>query len=216
MASGEGESADLMKPILLSAAGNPENQDRGLILETAVGMVLCVADGAGGRSGAREAAELAIEFVREHAETLTTAEACSELLMKMDRAAERDSVAGETTCVIAVVTANEIFGASVGDSSAWLMPGDGVHVDLTQGQQRKPVIGSGSAWPNPFKCPRQSGRLLPATDGLLKYTSAERIVETCWNSQADEAARQLIELVRYPSGALPDDVTVILAEVQAA
>ena len=40
-----------MKPILLTAAGNPENQDRGLVVHGGARVVLCVADGAGGRSG---------------------------------------------------------------------------------------------------------------------------------------------------------------------
>ena len=55
--------------------------------------------------------------------------------------------------------------------------------------------------------------VLLATDGLLKYTSPDRIMEVCRRNSADEAARQLIELVRYASGALPDDVTVIVCPI---
>ncbi len=53
-----------------------------------------------------------------------------------------------------------------------------------------------------------------ATDRLLKYANSDRIVATC-RDHADqaEAAQQLIEFVRYPSGALPDDVTVILGDL---
>ena len=104
----------------------------------------------------------------------------------------------------------EIFGASVGDSGAWLIPQNGTHLDLTQGQQRKPFIGSGSAWSVPFRHQMQGGSLLLATDGLLKYASAERIIETCRQHPTGSAAQRLIELVRCPSGALPDDVTLIL------
>jgi serine/threonine protein phosphatase PrpC len=202
-----------MKPILLTAAGNPENQDRGLGIHDGTRVVLCVADGAGGRSGGTEAAALAVELVRQNPHLLINAESCAELLRKMDATIAKDAVAGETTCALAVVTPEEICGASVGDSGVWLIPETGNHLDLTHGQQRKPFIGSGSAWPVPFRRPRGAGRLLLATDGLLKYTSAERIIAACREHPADVAAQRLIELVRYPSGALPDDVTVIVSDI---
>jgi serine/threonine protein phosphatase PrpC len=87
----------------------------------------------------------------------------------------------------------------------------GPHLGLSDAQQRKPFIGSGSAWPVPFRHSRQAGSILLATDGLLKYTSAERIITICREHPTDIAAQRLIELVQYPSGALPDDVTVIIA-----
>lgn len=202
-----------MKPILLTAAGNPENQDRGLVVIDGQQIVLCVADGAGGRGGGAEAATMAVEFIRQNTSLLVTAETCAEALRKMDAVIAKDAVAGETTCALAVVTSEEIFGASVGDSGVWLIPKNGSHLDLTHAQQRKPFIGSGSAWPVSFQRPRQAGCLLLATDGLLKYTSAERVTAGCREHSADVAAQRLIELVRYPSGALPDDVTVIVSEI---
>jgi len=203
-----------MKPVLLSVAGNPENQDRGLIIHDGQRVVLCVADGAGGRSGGTEAATRAVELVRESVSLLSNADSCTETLRKIDAAITADSVAGETTCAVAVVTPEEVFGASVGDSGVWLIPDSGDHLDLTKGQRRKPFIGSGSAWAVSFRGQTQGGSLLLATDGLLKYTSAERIVETCRQHPTDAAAQRLIELVRYPSGALPDDVTLILAKLE--
>lgn len=59
-------------------------------------------------------------------------------------------------------------------------------------------------------CLAKGSCLLLATDGLLKYTAPDRIRAACLQNSPGEAARKLIELVRYPSGALPDDVTVIL------
>ena len=202
-----------MKPILLTAAGNPENQDRGLIVHDGQRTVLCVADGAGGLSGGGEAASIAVELARQNASTMGDADSCLEVLRKMDAAIAKDSIAGETTCALVIVAPQEIFGASVGDSGVWLIPKDGSHMDLTQSQQRKPFIGSGSAWPVSFRCPRQAGSVLLATDGLLKYTSAERIIATCRGHPTEDAAPQLIELVRYPSGSLPDDVTIILTSL---
>jgi len=203
-----------MKPVLLSIAGNPENQDRGIVIQDRTRVVLCVADGAGGRSGGMEAASMAVELIRESASLLSNADSCAEFLRKMDVAISGDSVAGETTCAVAVVTPKEIFGASVGDSGVWLILENGTHVDLTHGQQRKPFIGSGSAWAVPFRDQLEDGLLLLATDGLLKYTSTERIVETCRLHPTELAAQRMIELVRYPSGALPDDVTLILTKLE--
>ncbi|MGD0816399.1 MAG: protein phosphatase 2C domain-containing protein [Verrucomicrobiota bacterium] len=202
-----------MKPILITFAGNPVNQDRGLVIDDGLHMVLCVADGAGGRSGGTEASSLAMELIRQNASQLSNPDSCAEVLRNMDAAIAKDSVAGETTCALAIVTSEEIFGASVGDSGVWVIPEDGDHMDVTQGQQRKPFIGSGGAWPVSFRLPRQIGYLLLATDGLLKYTSEERIVAACREHAPDVAAQRLVELVRYPSGAFPDDVTLILARI---
>ena len=68
------------------------------------------------------------------------------------------------------------------------------------------------AWPTPFEYKIIGGdSLLLATDGLLEDTSSERIVTVCRDEVASNVPRGLIELVRYTSGALPDDVTVIFA-----
>jgi serine/threonine protein phosphatase PrpC len=202
-----------MKPILLTAAGNPENQDRGLITHDGVRTVLCVADGAGGRSGGMEAAKMAVELVHQNASRMSNADLCVDALCKVDAAIANDSIAGETTCALAIVTPDEIFGASVGDSGIWLIPKVSPRTDLTQAQQRKPFIGSGSACPVPFQCSMQVGSLLLAADGLLKYASLESIIRICAEYPVELAAQRLIELVRYTSGALPDDVTLILTDL---
>jgi len=202
-----------MNPILLSAAGNPENQDRGSVVSDGPHTLLCVADGAGGLSGGAEAAIMATEFLPQNSTPLANCEDCTELLRRMDAAIAGDSVAGETTCALAVITPDQIFGASVGDSGVWLIPPTGSLIDLTARQERKPFMGSGSARPIAFRHSRREGVLLLATDGLLKYTSAERIVEACRRHPAELAPQQLIDLVKYSSGRFPDDVTVILAKI---
>ena len=110
---------------------------------------------------------------------MSDAEQCVQILRQLDTAISRHPVAGETTCALAVITSDEIFGASVGDSGVWFIEESGAHADLTHAQQRKPLIGSGVAWSVPFRRPDQAGYLLLATDGLLKYTSSQRIIETC-------------------------------------
>jgi serine/threonine protein phosphatase PrpC len=203
-----------MNPILLSVQGNPENQDRGVVVRDGPRLVLCVADGAGGRSGGTEAAVMTVQFVRENAHGIQGAESCADLLRRLDAAIAEDKVAGETTCALAVVTPREIFGASVGDSGVWFIPKDGDRpIDLTHGQQRKPFLGTGQAWPVPFQSDARSGWLLLATDGLLKYTSSEPIVQVCMGHPVEAAAQRLIDVVTYPSGTRPDDVTVILTDL---
>jgi len=200
-----------MRARLETATGNPENQDRGAIIESSVGLVMVVADGAGGQSGGAGAATMAVELVRQKANELRDASACVALLRSMDQAVCQDRVAGETTCALAVVARVGIYGASVGDSGVWVITEGGL-INLTERQSRKPFIGSGSAWPSPFEHKlTERDSLLLATDGLLKYTGSERIVAICRDELGSHVPRTLIELVRYRSGALPDDVTVIFA-----
>lgn len=202
-----------MKAILGTAAGNPENQDRGAVIEASIGLVMVVADGAGGQSGGAKAAAMAVELVRQKKNELREAGACVALLQSMDRAISQDRVAGETTCALAVVTRSGVYGASVGDSGVWLIKESGF-INLTERQSRKPFIGSGMAWPSAFEYKTTGGdSLLLATDGLLKYTSPEQIVEVCSDKVGSHVPDRLIGLVRYPSGALPDDITVVFAYV---
>jgi serine/threonine protein phosphatase PrpC len=200
-----------MNAILKTAAGNPENQDRGAVIDSGTGAVLVVADGAGGLSGGIEAAVMAVEIVRQSLNQLAGAAACAALLRAIDQQILLNENSGETTCAVVVTTEGRIFGASVGDSGVWLI-GTAAVVDLTHRQSRKPLLGSGSARPVEFTQQTRKGEiLLLATDGLLKYASAERIATVCRESDNEVCATRLIELVRYPSGTLPDDVTLIVA-----
>ena len=200
-----------MRAFIETAAGNPENQDCGAVIKCSTGLVLVVADGAGGQSGAREAATMAVEMVRAGTDQLLNAGSCVQLLQTLDQNICQAANAGETTCALAVISEKQVFGASVGDSGVWLIKTNGFR-NLTERQSRKPFIGCGSAFPVAFECASTQGEsLLLATDGLLKYSSSDRIVDTCKNGNASEVARRLIELVRYPSGAFPDDVTIIFA-----
>lgn len=201
-----------MKPVFKSVAGNGENQDRGCVIGVAGGIVLLVADGAGGMAGGARAAAMAVEFAQQRTGYLTEPSGCTKLLHAMDRHILQEESAGETTCALAVARGGRIFGSSVGDSGVWIL-GSGSSIDLTCNQARKPFIGSGNSRPVEFSYgpARQGEKLLLATDGLLKYAPAVRIVEVCAGQDNEACATGLIELVRYRSGSLPDDVTVILA-----
>jgi PPM family protein phosphatase len=101
-----------------------------------------------------------------------------------------------------------VTGASVGDSEAWIINESGVH-DLTAGQQRKPLIGSGRATPMPFAADAVGGTLVIATDGLFKYVPAARIVEIARALDLDQIPGRLVEAARLRSGALQDDVAIV-------
>lgn len=77
---------------------------------------------------------------------------------------------GETTAVIAYVDTAGVRGASVGDSCAWLMHED-TFTDLTSGQSRKPLLGSGSAVPVAFTSKQNFDRVVLGSDGLFKVPS---------------------------------------------
>jgi serine/threonine protein phosphatase PrpC len=199
--------------------GGQELQDRVEITERSGAVVIVVADGSGGRSGGAEAADIVLKTVRAAANSLAVADAvaCVRLLVEMDRAIDRDQAAGETTAVIAIVREKEkeIVGASAGDSEAWVMSTAG-YERLTHGQVRKPLLGSGVAVPVSFQHIFSEGTLLAATDGLFKYTGAERICAAVAGEDLNQAALSLANLVRLRSGALPDDVGIVLARMERA
>lgn len=171
-------------------------------------VLIALADGAGGRPNGGPSAELAVRAILERQPSLDPADwvAC---LAEIDRRIEAGGGGGETTAVAVVVASDTIVGASVGDSGAWFVR-DGECVDLTQRQQRKPCLGSGVAIPRMFRTGPGPGTLLVASDGLLKYTSREKIEQTLRQAAIDTAPRLLVDLVRLRSGALQDDVAIAL------
>lgn len=184
-------------------------QDRLVELCASSKMVLAVADGAGGRSGGVEAADLVATLITERGKSLSSQADCERILAELDQMIASGKSAGETTAVLAVVSSNGVCGASVGDSGAWLVNGEHID-DLTAHQIRKPFLGTGAAKPVGFRRGACHGTLLLATDGLLKYTSREQIAATIHKTDLIATPAALLALVRYPSGAWPDDVTISL------
>ena len=182
-------------------------EDRAAHFSTSTGCVLVVADGAGGTGDGAHAADAVIEAVAANRE-LQGADAWAALLAQIDATLRN----GETTAVVAAIIGNEIHGASVGDSGAWLIDAHG-YDELTQGQQRKPLIGSRRASPVPFASRLDAATLLLASDGLLNYAPAQRIAELANIAELSGLATRLCDLVRLRSGALPDDVAILLARV---
>ena len=191
--------------IVCAAEGG--GQDRVKTMDHGGRIVVALVDGAGGRSGGAEAADMALGLMIRQAPSLASQSDCENLLRAVDAAIASDKIAGETTAVSVVISANAVVGASVGDSGAWILDGAGID-DLTRHQARKPFLGTNGVCPAGFARSALRGTLLVATDGLLKYTSRELIAGVVQNTAIAELPAALVKLVRYPSGALPDDVAI--------
>jgi len=162
-------------------------------------------------SGGAEAAEFVVNGIKKQIASMDlNLEALNKLLVSLDQEMAALGAFGETTCVIAVLSDNGVIGTSVGDSGSFIFSKAGVD-KLTANQICKPFLGSGRMIPISFTRDHFEGTLLIATDGLLKYTSQEKITAAIDAADLDAAARKLVDLVRYQSGALPDDVSVLLA-----
>ena len=153
--------------------------------------VLALADGAGGTSGGREAAEA----IAGHSFTHD--------LVAAIREHDRGNV-GQSTAILAHLHGSTIHGASVGDSQAWARVA-GSWMELTADQSRKPLVGSGRATPTPFGA--ELDALLIGSDGLFNYV--DRTHERSDFFHPDVAWR-LVESARLPNGELWDDLSAIV------
>ena len=162
--------------------------------------IVCDGAGNGGRGGL--AADLAVaELARVWREGFVD---WVRALLAVDQLLKREAQGGETTCVVVDISDDGQFrGASVGDSGAWMLSVARKVRDLTADQDRL-RLGSGRAGPKLLKG-QLIGRLLLATDGLLKYIRTADI-----HASAARGVDALIDSVRLKNGALQDDVAVVL------
>lgn len=179
-------------------------QDRVKVLDFNDGVVMIVADGAGGTGGGEQAAESVIREVSASATLEHDGNGWCRVLQQTDL---RLAV-GESTCVVVARTFKRIVGASVGDSKAWLLENDELN-DLTKNQVRKPLLGSGDARPIGFEFPPSRGLLLVSTDGFSNYVRRETLLKEILWIDFSVLARKLVEMVRLPSGELWDDIGIV-------
>ena len=178
-------------------------QDRARVFERDAGIVVALADGAGGTGNGAIAAEAIIDAVDAAGPGVDW----SMLLTELDEDGKRLD-GRQSTAVILSVTGSGIVGTSVGDSGAWLIGSD--VIDLTDGQTRKPLVGSGCI-PFCVTAPALGDRtLLIASDGLLRYAKRSDIARVANGPDLAVAARALVDLVRLPTGGLQDDVSIVL------
>lgn len=188
-----------------------KGEDRLLVEHYGARTLVIVADGAGGMSGGAVAAEMTCSIAAQKLRTggSGTPEDWARCLYEADQAVVRTG--GQCTAVVVEISEGRIIGASVGDSGAWMLTGKAI-IDLTEGQHRKPLLGSGEAMPMGFGPIELSGRLLIATDGLFNYATESDIAERATALSVNDAVDKLIAGVRLFSGALQDDVAIILIE----
>jgi hypothetical protein len=194
-----------------ASKGKP-GADRVLALTHGDATVLVVADGAGNSRRGAEAAEAVLRGVQDAVASgagLERAETWRAVLERCDAELVSSGQGGETTAVVACVTPRRVVGASVGDSELWWFQGEQAHA-LTEHQHRKPLLGSGGARPVAFEHAWRGGTLLVASDGLFKYVDLRRIQEQVGLADVQAVALALAALPRLASGALPDDVGLVL------
>ncbi len=196
----------------VNVASGTRSQDRVTVDEVGDALLIVLADGAGGMAGGAAAADAFINTraVWDPRDALESGgRAAVAWIEAIDRALSRSAHGGECTGVVVVVHGDVIAGAGVGDSCACVCSGEGI-VDLTEFEQRKPLVGSGRAVAVPFVGRMNGGRLLVASDGLWKYAARERIAAIAGESDVEDAARRLVDMVRLRTGGLQDDVSIAL------
>jgi serine/threonine protein phosphatase PrpC len=189
-------------------------EDRLLVEHFGARILAIVADGAGGMGGGAVAAEMACSIAAQRLRTQSTgtAEGWARCLYEVDQVLARSG--GQCTAVVVEISEGRVFGASVGDSGAWMLNGKAI-IDLTENQHRKPLLGSDEAMPMGFGPIELFGRLLIATDGLFKYATESEIASRAMGVPVNEAVDRLIAGVRLLSGAFQDDVAIILIEASS-
>ena len=198
--------------LVVGEKGKPACQDRASIIPTEGGLVLVLADGAGGLAGGALAANAVVAAVAAACmaggSTLGSARFWVDVLEATDVQLAAQHHGGQPTAVICAV-GSEIVGACVGDSVAWLALPSGV-IDLTSAQSKRPLIGSGQAAVIPIATEMGDGTLLLASDGLAKYASRAKIAATAMDADLARSSGRLVDMVRLRSGALQDDVSLVL------
>ena len=170
--------------------------------------LIVVADGAGGVAGGRRAAEAICARIVDGKSIAQTD--WPAVLARLDLVLSADPKCGESTAVVAFISAGKLRGASVGDSEAWLVHDDGRVECLTEHQRRKPLLGSGQARPVAFEAELSAARLLVATDGLFKYARHAELLAAARDHSLETAADGLVRAARLPNGGLQDDVALAL------
>jgi PPM family protein phosphatase len=191
-------------------------EDRAAVWIFHENLIVIVADGAGGIGGGAYAARMIIQCASERICEIfefSQSETWIKLLHELDWLLAEDPEAGEAAAVLLAIHSDGITGASVGDCGAWLIAGQ-EYQDLTQEQQRKPLLGSGEAFPVGFSVLPFVGTLLVASDGLFNYTTPQNICEAVGSASTNECSpEKLIDLVRLRSGQLQDDISVVLSSM---
>jgi serine/threonine protein phosphatase PrpC len=212
----------MIRTYSFSAAGGHAVNEDAFVLQPPSGgaaWLAALADGQGGRSGGRRAAQLACETTIREALALPAGRRCdakawADVLGRADAAVAAEREAGFTTLVALCAEENRVAGASCGDSAALAVGGGGLMRVLTARQFKNPPVGSGEADFVPFELELASPwRVLLMSDGVWKYATWERVCDRAARLAGEELIAELQDAARLKTtGEFQDDFTVVLLE----
>lgn len=81
---------------------------------------------------------------------------------------------------------------------------------LTEGQNRKPLIGSRRCAAVAFGPAPMNGTLVIGSDGLFKYCKRERLLSLARSAELQSIPEFLMQATELPSGAIQDDFAVVV------
>jgi serine/threonine protein phosphatase PrpC len=202
------------------ASSRRNSEDRAEVFERGRDLVVVVADGAGGLRGGTQAADALVEAARSRVEgpLAVNDNALDDTRSWMNSFIAVDAkifagVAGETTGVVVVVSADQLIGVSAGDSEAWVI--DATSIDRLTESQARARLGSGAIAPIPFERRAVTGWLVVATDGLFKYAPAEEIAAAVRvGGDVAAMARRLADITRTPAGTYQDDLALVVVDLE--
>lgn len=189
-------------------------EDRVYVVDLGRRLFAVVADGAGGVSGGADAAEIVRLSLAEASQVAPPS--WVDWMALVDQKIATSPARGLAAAVVVDLRAGgEVRGVSVGDCEARIF-GKGEPRDLTAGQVRKPLLGSGNACPTFFSAHVSVGEMLVlGSDGLWKYANRTRLLEATRIRPLESLVEALINGVRLPNGKLQDDAAVVACELSA-
>ncbi len=186
---------------------NLKGDDALCLVEIGNSIWFCVSDGAGGTSGGDKASLYVIAAFKEltGVECFDSPDDFESFLRKLDLALSREPNCGEATAIVGKLVGNIIYGASVGDSEAWVFNCE-YDYELTSMQNLKPLLGSGNSTPIGFGPISVDKSVLIGSDGLFKYVKHNEIKSLL---STKTTAIEIAELAKKETGKLQDDISTI-------
>jgi hypothetical protein len=181
-------------------------QDAVGIFPCADGVVIVVADGAGGTNDGEAASRDVVAAIRESATADRGPSDWAAVLRQIDHGIPL----GQSTACVVVLDGNGMTGASVGYSRVAILVEDTM-IFPTDGQVRKPLLGTGAAEPRSFRHAWSGEPVIVASDGLWNAVPVSRLSAELRFIDFPVLAKTLAAMTRLPSGAFADDVAVVCA-----
>jgi hypothetical protein len=188
---------------VIRAAGSSD-QDRHAVRVLDDGFFAVLSDGVGSSGRGREAAEAVVQGLS--ARPLKDAGEIGARIVEVDDALAAGH-GGQATALGFFVGAAGLTGAAVGDTELWWRDANGWH-DGTANVTRRPLVGSGVSTVVDLHASLPDV-IVAATDGLWKFAAPFEVLGLL-DAHPGEPLRALDPLW-LPTGALPDDVTVLVA-----